>query len=317
MQTTTQLTPLPRTQLILNLISVWIIWGSTYLAIRFGGDSIPPLFLAAIRFLIAGAILYSYARFQGGSAPAFRNWKAAAILGTLLLVIGNAGMGVSITIFKVPTGIAALLVAMLPIWVALFNWIGFSKVVPNKQVLVGLFIGLVGLIVLISPGKIAPGTSINWFGVALISFGSFAWAIATLLGPRLPQHPFQLQASAMQMLVAGGVLLIISLTFENISAEKLSLVTPKSLVALGYLITFGSLLGFTSYAWLAKNAPPHITTTYAYVNPVVAMLLGWLFAGEKLTERSLLAGAIIIGAVVLITTSRKKAAAKAEETEQH
>ncbi len=307
MQTATQLSPLPRTQLILNLISVWIIWGSTYLAIRFGGDSIPPLFLAAVRFLIAGAILYSYARFQGGFTPTFQNWKSAAILGILLLVIGNAGMGLSITVFKVPTGIAALLVAMLPIWVALFNWIWFSKVVPTKQVLLGLMIGLVGLIVLISPSKIAPDSGpINWFGVVIIGFGAFSWAIATLLGPRLPQHPFQLQASAMQMLVAGGVLLIVSLTFEHITLEKLSLATPKSLAALAYLITFGSLLGFTSYAWLARNAPPHITTTYAYVNPVVAMFLGWAFAGEKLTGKSLLAAAIIIGAVVLITSQKKK-----------
>jgi len=294
-----------RLQLILNLASVWIIWGSTYLFIHFATESMPPLFMSAVRFLIAGAMLYTYARFQGGSVPAVRHWKAAGILGTLLLVIGNAGMGIAIAVFKVPTGLAALLVAMLPIWVAFFNWIGFSRVTPSVRVLAGLLMGLVGLVILISPDKLSAHSPINWFGVLVIAFGSFSWAIATLLAPRLPQHPFQLQASAMQMLFAGGALLIISLVNESITAEKLLHATPRSLVALGYLITFGSLLGFTSYAWLVKNAPPHITTTYAYVNPVVAMFLGWVFAGEKLTGQSLLAAAIIIAGVVLITTQRK------------
>mgnify|MGYP002778988353 CR=1 FL=1 len=316
--------PPTRSQVILALLSVYFIWGSTYLFIHFMTETMPPLLMSGIRNTFAGGVLYLFARFRaGGSLPTVSNWKAAALLGFLLLAVANGGMAVALRL--IPSGIGTLLVAMLPVWIVLLNWFGFSRQRPSLPVAAGLVLGLAGFVILTggpqpppdlpqgggvvsSPplgGGAGGGASLNWIGVGIIVVGVISWGIGTLLAPRLPLHPSQLQATSMQMLSGGVILLVSSLVYEHPSPDVFDQLTPKAGWSLVYLIVFGSWMGFTAYAWLAQNAPPHITATYAYVNPVVAMFLGWLFAGEKLTGQSLLAAAVILAGVVLITSQKK------------
>lgn len=296
--------PATRSQIILALLAVYFIWGSTYLFIHFATETMPPLLMMGIRNFIAGGVLYLFARFRpGGSVPTVNHWKSAVLLGSLLLVVANGGMALALR--TIPSGIGALLVAMLPIWIVLLNWFAFSRQRPNLPVTAGLLLGTIGLVVLVGPGKFSSGAPLNWVGVAIIMVGVVSWGLGTLLAPKLPLHPSQLQATAMQMFAGGVVLLVCSFIYEQPSLDVWAQFTPKAGWSLLYLIVIGSWIGFTAYAWLAQNAPPHITATYAYVNPVVAMGLGWAFGGEKLGGQSVLAAAIILSGVVLITSQKR------------
>ncbi len=296
----------PGKVLIVALICVYIFWGSTYLFIHFMIETMPPLLMSGLRNVIAGGILYLFARFRGGSAPTAVHWRSAFLLGFLLLTIANGGMAIAVR--TVPTGIAALMVATLPVFLVVFNWIAFARSRPSLYVIMGLILGLAGLgLLLFGQGKLSATTDLhlNWVNVGIIMLGVFTWALATLLAPRIVRHPSQLQSTAMQMFAGGIMLLIISIVYEQPSWNVWEKMTPMSTFALIYLIVFGSWIGFTAYAWLAQNAPPHVTSTYAYVNPVVAMFLGWAFANESLTLLSLLAATIIIAGVILITFKKK------------
>ncbi|MDJ1483689.1 EamA family transporter [Cytophagaceae bacterium YF14B1] len=293
-----------RMQIVLALLAVYIIWGSTYLFIHFMTEVMPPLLMSGIRNVIAGGLLYLFARFRsGGSVPEFKHWRSATLLGFMLLAVANGGLAIALRL--IPSGIGALLTAMLPLWIVILNWLAFNKQKPSIPTIAGLGIGLIGFLVLIGPTSLSSGLSLNWVGVVIVMIGVASWGTATLLAPRLPLHPSQLQATSMQMFAGGVLLLVFSFFYEHPTLAMWNDLTPKAGWSLIYLIVFGSWIGFTAYAWLAQNAPPHITSTYAYVNPVVAMLLGWAFAGEKLTDKSLIAAAIIICAVVIITSQRK------------
>lgn len=297
-------TPATRTQVIVALLAVYFIWGSTYLFIHFSTETMPPLLMMGIRNFVAGGLLYLFARFRkGGSTPTASHWKSAVLLGFLLLVVANGGMALALR--TIPSGIGALLVAMLPIWIVVLNWLGFSRQRPSWPVVAGLVLGTAGLAVLVGLGKFSSDAPLNWIGVTIIMAGVFSWGTGMLLAPKLPLHPSQLQATAMQMFAGGVILLVSSLVYEQPSLDVFGQLTPKAGWSLVYLIVFGSWIGFTAYAWLAQNAPPHITATYAYVNPVVAMGLGWAFGGEKLGGQSVLAAAIILSGVILITSQKK------------
>lgn len=294
----------PRTKLILNLISVYLLWGSTYLFIHFMTENMPPLYMAGCRLLTAGLILYPFARFSGNARPSRQEWLSAGSIGILLLTIANGGMTVAIQ--YIPTGVAALLGGMLPVFIMVLNWLTFSKVKPTKLALAGLAVGLIGIGMLVKPGGFRATSSESWLGIVIIVFCNLSWATGTLLSGRL-KLPTQIVSSAVQMLVGGGVLLLVSLIVEPVSLLSISHAPTKAIGALVYLIIFGSLIGFSSYAWLARNAPPQLLSTYAYVNPVVAMLLGWAFAGEALTGQSLISALVIVAGVVLISFGRKRA----------
>ncbi len=291
-------------KIIAAFAAVYFFWGSTFIAIRFAVESIPPFLMASSRFLVAGAILYLFARIKGAAVPALKQWLPAFAMGALLLVFGNGS--VVIAEKTVPSGVVSLLIAMVPIYFAVLEWIKPGGKAPNFKTSIGLIIGTVGLLLLIGPHKIISGTSdIDLKGVFIVLGGSLAWSIGSLLSKtvRISENPTM--GLAMQTLAAGVMMIVLSCGFGEIASMQFSAVSAKSLISLLYLIVFGSLVGFTSYVWLLQTVSPTLVATYAYVNPVIAVLLGWLLAGEKVTGDTMLAGSVILMAVWLITQSKR------------
>ena len=286
------------------LIAVYLLWGSTYLFVHFMTEQMPPLYMASVRFLIAGAILYSYARLTGTPNPQPRQWVGAGIAGGLLLTVANGCM--TLTLQYIPTGMAALLAATLPVFLLAMNWVGFARARPANLALLGLALGLFGVFFLIKPDKFSgSGSDRNTLiGAGLIVICNLGWALGTLLSPRLTM-PAPRISSGCQMLVAGAMLFTISVIFEQTTPLTILQAPPKALGSLLYLVIFGSIVGFSAYVWLAQNAPPQLVSTYAYVNPVVAVLLGATFAGETLTGQTLVGAAIVLVGVVLITVGKR------------
>jgi drug/metabolite transporter (DMT)-like permease len=284
-------------KLIAAFTAVYLIWGSTYLGIRFAIETIPPHLMAAARFLVAGAILYAWARWRGAPAPTARNWRAAVVIGGFLLLGGNGAVVWAET--RVPSGLTALLVAMVPIWMLLLESLprhGGRR--PRAAVVAGLVLGLAGLALLVAPGRLAG--RVDPIGAGILVLGCLSWAFGSLQSrvADLPKSGFL--TAAMEMLAGGALLLLFGLATGQAGKLTLAAVSVRSLVALSYLIVFGSLIGFTAYIWLLGATTPARVSTYAYVNPVVAVLLGWGFANEPMTIRTVLAAAVIVGAVVLI-----------------
>lgn len=293
-----------RGKLIAAFAAIYVIWGSTYLGILFAIETIPPLLMAGIRFSIAGLLLYVWAR-RGESAPPTRiQWRNAAIIGALLLVGGNGCVVLAERL--VPSGLASLLVAILPIWMVLLEWARPGGTKPSRDVIAGLILGVIGLVVLIGPSALHPATAggIRIGGVILLTFASLSWASGSLIAQHVELPKSAPLATAMEMICAGAILLVVSLIMGEPMHFDPSRVSAKSLAGLIYLITFGSMVAFSAYVWLLKVSQPAHVATYAYVNPVVALFLGWAFAGERLSARTAVASAIIIGAVALITTAR-------------
>ena len=297
--------------------SVYIIWGSTYLAIRFAIETMPPFLMAAVRFLIAGGLLYAFRRLRGDPPPTPREWRSAVIVGLCLMAGGNGSVVWAEQ--RVPSGITALLIAMVPLWLVLLDWLrpfhwlayvlapGRARPVGRRPVArawLGLLIGLAGMIVLIGPHSFGGG-GIDLLGVAALVFGTLSWAAGSLYNrtARLPHSPFL--ATAMEMLGGAAGLFVLSLLFGDWSRLNLGAISRQSLLGFAFLIVFGSWIAFSAYVWLLRVAPTPLVATYAYVNPVVAMILGSVMAAEPITPRSILAAAIILAAVVLTTTARQ------------
>jgi len=293
----------PRAQLLLAFAAVYVIWGSTYLAIRFAIETLPPFLMAGVRFLIAGSILYGWMRLRGTPRPTKAEWRSTAIIGALLLAGGNGGV-VWAEQF-VPSGVAALLVATVPFWMVLLEWLRPGGERPSGGVVAGLLLGFVGLMLLVGPGEWAGG-GVNLLGAGALMLATLAWASGSIYsrGATLPAAP--LLTTAMEMLAGGALLMLMGLGTGELAAIDVGAVSGRSLAALGYLIIFGSLIGFTAYVWLLGVAAPAKVSTYAYVNPVVAVLLGWALAGEPLTARVAVAVAVILGAVAVITLARSR-----------
>ncbi len=303
----------PRWQIATAFAAIYLIWGSTYLAIRFAVETFPPFLMAGMRFLVAGAILYPWSRLRGASQPVRSHWLAAAVVGGLLLLGGNGG-GVWAA-QRVPSGLTALLIGTVPLWMALLDGLRPGGVKPNNGVMVGLLLGLFGIVLLVGPGRLAGARQVDLVGAAVLILASLSWATGSLYSRRaqLPASP--LLATAMEMLAGGALLLIASLLVGEWTRFDSSALSLRSWLALGYLIIFGALVGFTAYIWLLRVSTPAHVSTYAYVNPVVAIFLGWAFAGEPLTARTLLAAAVIVAAVVIITTYRARGATEKEQAQ--
>ena len=287
---------------ILAFAAVYVVWGSTYLAIRYGIQTLPPFLMAATRFLIAGAVLLAWAGFRGESIRlSFVQWRRAFIIGALLFLGGNGG--VTWAERYVASGLAALLVATEPLWVVIFNW-GLSHKRPNAKVALGVLIGLAGVALLVGGGLSEgnAGSFLSLVGVGVVIASSLAWAGGSVYSSQRPMKASTLMASGMQMLAGGSLLLLVGLITGEFKRLNFANTSWVSIGALGYLTVFGSIVAFTAYSWLLRNVSLARATTYAYVNPVVAVLLGWLIAGEPLTPRMLIGAAVIVGSVVLITT---------------
>jgi drug/metabolite transporter (DMT)-like permease len=300
--------PLPtapnRVTLWSALLSVYILWGSTYLFIHFMTERMPPLYMASMRYIVAGSILYGYARFTGTKRATALEWRSAGIVGILLLTVANGCL--TLALQYIPTGVAALLGGLLPVFLLMLNWATFARKRPSNLALAGLVIGLTGIYLLVKPDKFqgTGGLHANLIGAGLVTFGNFAWAIGTLVAPRVSLPSANL-SSGIQMIVGGTVLLVISLCVEPVTPWSLIHAPTKAIGSMMYLVVFGSIIGFSSYAWLARNATPQLLSTYAFVNPVVAMLLGVTFAGEVFSSQSLLGAVVALVGVVLITLGRK------------
>jgi drug/metabolite transporter (DMT)-like permease len=281
------------------MLSVYIVWGSTYLAIRFAVQSMPPFLMAGFRFLLAGAILYIWRRLRGDAAPRLVHWRSAAIVGVFLLLGGNGGVVWAEQ--RVVSGVAALIVGAAPLWMILIDWVrGTYR--PSWVVVLGVLVGFAGIAVLVGPAELTGlHGSIDPLGAVVLLLASVFWAIGSLYSRKAELPSSALLGTAMEMLTGGAALAVVGTFTGEWSRLDLSAITPPSLLGLGYLVFFGSLVGFTAYTWLLRVAPTTLVSTYAYVNPVVAILMGNLLASEPLTPRILLAAAVIVGAVALIT----------------
>jgi drug/metabolite transporter (DMT)-like permease len=277
--------------------TVYVVWGSTYLGIMVGIRTMPPLLMSSARFLLAGAVLFLWGVRRGGR-PDPRGWVAAAIVGAALLLIGNGGVAWAET--RVDSGVAALVVAVVPIWIALLEWTVLRRR-PRLQTVAGLVLGLTGVAVLVGPGG-----AVDAVGGITIVLASLAWAAGSLYAQRAPLPSDHLLAAGMQML-AGGMLLGIAGAFAG-EASQVQIPSWASVTAFAYLAVVGSLIAFTAYGWLLRNASAMLVATYAYVNPVVAVGLGAVVLSERLTPAMLLAGGTIVVAVFLIVTTRPRGA---------
>ena len=293
-----------KTKLWTALLALYIVWGSTYLAIRFAVDTIPPFFHASLRFLISGAILYIWRRAAGDGKPTLGNWKSTAIVGTFLLLGGNGLVGLAEK--SVPSGIAALLITTSPFWLVLFESLRAGGNRPNLLSIVGLLIGFSGVFLLIGPTEFAGAQhQFDSFGVTLLLIAPVLWSLGSIYARGADMPKSTLMSTGMQMLAGSVSLFIVSVVTGELNGFSLGQVSMDSWWALIYLITFGSLVGFVAYGWLLQNAPVSLFSTYAYVNPVVAVLLGSIFADEVLNARIAVASAIIIGSVVFINYARQ------------
>lgn len=309
-----------RSSIVAAFAAIYLIWGSTYLGIRIAIETMPPFLMGGVRFMLAGAILYAFMRARGSEKPTPIHWRNSAIVGAFLLLGGN-GAVVWAEQF-VPSGMTALLVAILPFWLVLVDWIRPGGTRPSLGVTIGLIVGLIGLVVLIGPSALDPnanaaeaaskGNGVVLAGAIVLMLGSLSWAIGSIFSrdAELPKSAFL--ATGMEMLTGGAMLLVAGLLRGELTQFDLADISTRSMIAFVYLTTIGSLVGYTAYIWLLTVQPASRVSTYAYVNPVVAVFLGWAFAGEPLSLRTAIAAAIIIGAVVVITTARSSSPPQAE-----
>ncbi len=296
----------------LALLALYIVWGSTYLAIKFTIETIPPFLHSGIRFLISGFILVIWQRVAGKELPTRKQWVSTAIIGVLLLLGGN-GLVAWAEQF-IPSGIAALVIASSPMFLVIGEALRPNGVKPNWQGIVGLLIGFVGIFILIGPAEITGNAAkLDPFGVAALLFACLFWATGSMVSKSVDLPKSSLMNTGAQMLMGGAALVIVSLVTGEVNGWDVSAVSSRSLYGLLYLILVGSLIGFVSYGWLLHNAPISLVSTYAYVNPIVAVFLGTWFANEALEPRIWLAAGIIIGSVIFINSTRPRVRYEAKE----
>ncbi len=302
-----------KVRLIAAFAAIYTVWGSTYLAIRFGVESIPPFMMASMRFIIAGALMYAWARLRGAQPPTRIEWRSAAIIGALLLFVGNGG--VTWAEQRVPSGIAALLVGTVPIWIVLLDWLWHGAARPRPGVMIGLVVGFVGVLMLIGTDQLFGHNRIDLAGTGVLLIATVSWAVGSLYSRKavLPSSPAL--ATSMEMLAAGAVLLFTAALSGEFQGFDPAMVSARSWLSVGYLSVFGSIIGFTAYVWLLRVAHASRVATYAYVNPVIAIFLGWSLAGEEFNAQMLLAATVIIFAVILIITNQSKPASRLSSQE--
>jgi drug/metabolite transporter (DMT)-like permease len=294
--------PAPKRFAVLTAFAaLYLIWGSTYLGIRFAIATMPPLLMAGTRFFLSGVILYAIAQWQGAPRASRANWRSALIVGACLILGGNGG--VTLAEKYVSSGVASVMVATVPIYIALLSWITGMSPRPTSIMWLGLAGGLVGVGILLSPALslTATGDGHPALGLLILLCSSFLWSAGSLYSRTAKNSPPFL-AAAQQMLCGGALLALAGIMRGELQDLDLGRISPLSWDAFAYLILIGGLVGFPAYIWLLRNCEPAKVATYAYVNPIVAVLLGALFAGETLTPRTILAAVLIIGSVALVIT---------------
>jgi drug/metabolite transporter (DMT)-like permease len=293
------------------LLVVYVVWGSTYLAIRIAIETLPPFLMGGVRFVVAGVLLYGWAVRRGDrvhDAPGRAQWIAATIVGAGLFVGGNGG--VVLAEQRIPSGVTALLVATLSLWMALLGWLAYGER-PSRLAMVGLPLGFVGTALLVGP---VDASGVDPVGAGLCLVASLCWAAASLYSRHAPLPKRTAVSTGMQMIAGGGCMLVAGALRGELAHVDPRSFSTASIAALLYLVVAGSLLAFSAYAWLLRAAPTSLVATYAYVNPIVAVLLGWALADEPLNARMLVAGTVIVVAVALIASGSRAQSKRIEST---
>jgi drug/metabolite transporter (DMT)-like permease len=299
------------TRVLVSFAAVYVLWGSTFYAIRVGVESFPPFLLAGLRHLTVGLFFYPIFRRVTREKPSFAQWRTAFITGCLLLLVGNGT--VSWAEQTVPSGIAALLVATVSLWMVLVDWLRPGGARPAPRVIAGFVMGFAGMALLVGPRHLGNSDRVDPVGACALIGASLAWAIGSIYSRHRPLPHSPLLGVAMQTLCGGSMLWLVAFATGETRHFHLADVTLRSWLALAYLILFGSALGFSAYVYILKHSTAARVATYAFVNPVVALLLGWFLAAEPLSLRTLLASLVILTAVLLVITAPHKDAIEAEE----
>jgi len=300
----------PRGRVIAAFIAIYLVWGSTYLGIKFAIETIPPFILSAARFGLAGLIMLAVAKVQGAERVTLPQFRTAAIVGSLLM-LANSLVGVAEK--RIPSGVAALLVATTPLFMVLLEWSRPNGRRPTALVALGLLLGLAGVAVLVGPASFGDGAGIDLVGAATVVLGAFAWSAGSIYSRHAPRPQSAIMMTAIQMLVGGVFVGVIGLVIGEASTFRLADVSARSAWAWLYLLVFGSLIGFTAFVYLLRVSTPARVATYAYVNPVVAVILGWLLGSESVSGRMFVAAAIIVAGVATITAAEGRAAQPASK----
>jgi drug/metabolite transporter (DMT)-like permease len=296
--------PATKISIWIGMLIIYVVWSSTYLAIRFAVESFPPFIMAAARFLIAGIILYGFRRIKGDAPPRRLEWRSTAIIGLFLLLGGNGG--VSWAEQRVVSSIAALLVGSTPLWIVLVDAIRPNGKKPGWLAFAGVILGFVGIAILIDPWGNNLGDNsitIDGWGIAALLLASLSWAIGSVFSRQAEIPASPLLATGMEMIAGGIGLLVVGTVLGEWQQLRLEEISIRSWWSLAYLIIFGSLMGFATYTWLLRVAPISLVSTYAYVNPLVAIFLGNVLAQEPLTTQLVISAVVIIGSVIIITTA--------------
>lgn len=292
-----------KTKIWIALIALYIVWGSTYLAIRFAVETIPPFLQAGLRFLISGLILVLWRRAAGDEMPTRIQWRSVTIIGTLLLLGGN-GL-VSFAEQRIASGVAALIVGTVPLWLVLIEALRPGGVKPTWQAIVGLIVGFGGIYLLVGPSESTGKLQFDTIGTVAVIVASFLWSLGSIYSRSADVPKSALMTTGTEMVAGSVPIFLVSLVLGEWQMFNIAQVSIESWLGLIYLITFGSMVGFVAYIWLLHNAPISLVATYAYVNPLVAVFLGNWLAREPLTPRILAATGIIIGSVIFINWARQ------------
>jgi drug/metabolite transporter (DMT)-like permease len=294
-----------QTSIILALSAVYVFWGGTYLAMKIAIETIPPFIMGGTRFLTAGLLVYIWGIYKGQEPPEKSHWLYASLLGILMLLIGQGGI-----IWAqqyVPSGVAAIIFATVPLWMTLISWVCQGAQRPNNLVIFGLFLGFFGIVLQVKNSLLGVDINSNhWVGYIVLILAAVSWAWGSVYSRvfRLPASP--LMSIALQMLTGGTFYIVVSLLKGEWKQFEVLSISLGSMLSLGYLILFGSIIGFGAYIWLLKVADPTMVSTYAYVNPVVAVFLGCTLAGEPLTLNDAVVAMLILTSVVIISRNYRR-----------
>ncbi len=286
-----------RVRLLVAFFLIYFIWGSTYLAIRYAIETVPPFLMAGVRFLIAGMLMYGFLRMRGAASPSLQQWRQLSVVGVFMFLCGN-GFVVWAEQY-ITSGLAALLVSLLPLWLMLFDWLWAQGPKPTRLALCGIALGVAGTVLLLDPASIA-GSDIHLPGALMVLLASVGWAFGSIYSKKFRHPPSIFMSAACQMIGGGVALLLTAVLLGETEGFDWRAVSAVSLGGFFYLMVFGSMIAISAYVWLLQNASASSISTYAFVNPAVAIFLGWLIGGEAITSHILLGAGVILAGVVLV-----------------
>lgn len=292
-----------RLRLWLAFFLIYFIWGSTYLAIRYAILTIPPFLMAGLRFTSAGLIMYGFMRLRGAANPALKQWLQLWVVGTFLFLGGN-GLVVWAEQY-INSGLAALLVSTLPVWLILLDWLWAGGTKPSAFAIIGITLGIAGTVILVDPVNITE-SEVDFSGASMVVFASVLWAIGSIYSKKFRQPASIFMSAACQMIGGGLSLLVVSFLLGEYQSFSLANVSAVSLAGFSYLLVLGSMIAISAYVWLLQNASAASVSTYAFVNPAVAIFLGWLIADEAITAHILTGAAVILAGVILVVRAPRK-----------